>query len=205
MGRRKMIPILGLAAAVTVALTGCSYGDVDALMLALAGSSQTVRPAASALPAGEDDSDFYIDPDGEGETEFSLTLEDGVLRLVNDERQSLSLAPLAEESALKETARARCREMMENGYFAHTRPDGREWSTIIEEAGYRYTVISENLQKGTAQTLSAQDIFDSWKESKPHYEALLATDITRTGVGIYVRKSDQGYEWYATEHFAAPG
>ncbi len=188
-----------------VLLAGCTLGEVDALMQAIARSTDTIRnnePVSQASDSAE--SEFHIDPGGEGETDFSATLESSVLRLVNAERQSLALPQLVEEPALNETARTRCREMMENDHFEHTRPDGRDWSTVIEEQGYRYTVVSENLQKGRAQTLSAQDIFDSWKESPAHYEAMIASDITRTGVGVYVRKSEQGYEWYATEHFASP-
>lgn len=195
---------LATAALIGIFLSGCTYQDVDALMHAIARANYTGTSQASTSAADNTESEFHIDPNGEGETDFSATLEDGVLRLVNAERQSLSLSPLVEEETLKETARARCKEMMENDHFEHTRPDGRDWSTIIEEKGYRYTVVSENLQKGRAQTLSAQDIFDSWKESPSHYEAMIASDVTRTGIGVYVRKSEKGYEWYATEHFASP-
>lgn len=201
----RRVGVLIAAAAACVLLAGCSLLDVDGLMHALAPSSNTVQADTKVSSVAEKtESGFHIDPGGEGETDFSATLESGVLRLVNEERQGLSLPLLVEEDTLHKTARARCKEMMEHDHFEHTRPDGRDWSTVIEEAGYRYTVVSENLQKGRAQTLSAQDIFDSWKESTSHYEAMIASDVTRTGVGVYVRKSEQGYEWYATEHFASP-
>ncbi len=203
-GRGK-VGVLIAAATACVMLAGCSLLDVDGLMHAIARSTNTVRADKKVSSMVQDtDSEFHIDPSGEGETDFSATLESGVLRLVNEERQGLSLPLLVEEDTLNKTARARCKEMMEHDHFEHTRPDGRDWSTVIEEAGYRYTVVSENLQKGRAQTLSAQDIFDSWKESTSHYEAMIASDVTRTGVGVYVRKSELGYEWYATEHFASP-
>ncbi len=203
-GRNNVARLLAAVAA-CVFLAGCSLLDVDALMHAMAQSRSTLRADAKVSSVAEDaESGFHIDPSGAGETDFSATLENAVLRLVNEERQSLSLPQLVEEDVLKNTARTRCKEMMENDHFEHTRPDGRDWSTVIEEANYRYTVVSENLQKGRAQTLSAQDIFDSWKNSASHYEAMIASDVTRTGVGVYVRKSEQGYEWYATEHFASP-
>ncbi|MFA9380333.1 MAG: CAP domain-containing protein [Acetanaerobacterium sp.] len=186
---------------VCILFSGCTLSDVDAFMQSIVRTTHSGQQTSSADP---DEAEFHIDPNGEGVTDFSTTLEDSVLSLVNTERQSLSLSSLSEDSTLKETARARCKEMMENDYFEHTRPDGRDWSTIIDEYHYRYSVVSENLQKGRAETLNAQEIFDSWKESPAHYEALIASDVTRTGVGIYVRKSDLGYEWYATEHFAAP-
>ncbi|SDM65373.1 CAP domain-containing protein [Acetanaerobacterium elongatum] len=205
MKRRKPGKALAVLLAVCVAavsLTGCSYVQRwinDVVVNAALTSSE--RSSASAENTG---SDFSIDPAGEGETGFSTSLEDGVLELVNAERKSLSLAELAKDDELKATARERSKELMENNHFEHTRPDGRDWSTIMDEHKYRYTVISENLQKGRASNLTAQDIFDSWKESKSHYAAMIASDVTRTGIGIYVRKSDKGYEWYATEHFSAP-
>lgn len=199
---RALAAVLAACMAV-VSLTGCAYIErwVNDVTVNAALSSE-----ASSASHSEDEtgSDFSIDPSGEGETGFSTSLEDGVLELVNNERKRLSLAELTKDDELKATARERSKELMENNHFEHTRPDGRDWSTIMDEHKYRYTVISENLQKGRASDLTAQDIFESWKESKSHYAAMIANDITRTGVGIYVRKSSMGYEWYATEHFSAP-
>lgn len=194
-----------LALSACVWLTGCDEFNLMLDEIAVGNKqSAAISQPSSAAKTEKTGSDFDIDPSGAGITDFSPTLEDGVLKLVNEERKSLSLAELTEDDELHETARERSKELMENGHFEHTRPDGRDWSTIMDEHKYHYTVISENLQKGRAPDLSAQEIFDSWKQSKPHYEAMIANDVTRTGIGIYVRKSEKGYEWYATEHFSAP-
>ncbi len=201
--KRAIYPArLAVLLLVCIIISGCMASEVDALLEEIV-NAQKGRAATSSAHSATGD-DFSINPDGEGELSFSSALENEVLSLVNAERKSLNLSALTEDEVLKETARARCKEMLEYNHFEHTRPDGREWASIMDEYGYRYSVISENLQKGRSATLDAQRIFDSWKESKAHYEALIASDITNTGIGVYVRKSDMGYEWYATEHFSVP-
>jgi uncharacterized protein YkwD len=197
-----------MLAAALVACT-CLYGcaAIDTLIhdIAVGSKSSSSSEASSRAKTEFYGTDFEIDPSAPGRTDFSPMLEQGVLELVNAERKSLSLAELAEDKELNATARERSKELLQNAHFDHTRPDGRDWSTIMDEHKYSYTVISENLQKGRSPDISAQEIFDSWKESKAHYAAMIANDVTRTGVGIYVRETEQGgYEWYATQHFSAP-
>lgn len=147
--------------------------------------------------------DFVIDPSGGGAS-FDSDLADKVLNLVNVERINLGLDPLVKDAMLEQTAAVRCEEMFENSYFEHTRPDGTKWYTAIEETGYKYQTIMENIQMGSNKTVTAQDVFDCWKNSPSHYEAMISPDVTHSGVAVYVRDNGRICEWYATEHFSKP-
>lgn len=147
--------------------------------------------------------DFVIDPNG-GEPSFDSDLADKVLNLVNVERINLGLNPLVKDAMLEQTSQVRCAEMFENSYFEHTRPDGTKWHTIFDETGYKYQTVMENIQMGSNKTVTAQEVFDCWKNSPSHYEAIISPDVTHSGVAVYVRDNGRICEWYATEHFSKP-
>lgn len=123
---------------------------------------------------------------------FLSKVETAVLKLQNQERARLGLQPLELDPNLQSAARIRSREMYKNGYFAHERPDGQNWSTVItEDIPIDFISAGENL----CTTEYDSDYLDNadnasfwvqqWIDSPTHYENMIKPEFNRAGVGIY--------------------
>lgn len=123
---------------------------------------------------------------------FLSKVETAVLKLQNQERARLGLQPLELDPNLQSAARIRSREMYKNGYFAHERPDGQNWSTVItEDIPIDFISAGENL----CTTEYDNDYLDNadnasfwvqqWIDSPTHYENMIKPEFNRAGVGIY--------------------
>lgn len=138
-------------------------------------------------------------------------VEKEILRLINEERASLGLGQLSWNNKLYQSAKVRSDEMMNNAQrenIDHTRPDGSQWYVPIQNAGYKYSSVYENILfiDGAGQlsveesARLAQMMFDSWKGSPSHYANIKQPDITETGIAV----SSSGNEFYGTQHFGRP-
>ena len=67
--------------------------------------------------------------------------------LVNEERKKAGVAPLELDSTLTKAAQIRAKEIMQ--VFDHTRPDGNNFRSLLEEMGYSSSYAGENISKGT--------------------------------------------------------
>ena len=103
----------------------------------------------------------------------------GVIKYTNDERTKLGLAPLAENSVLMEAAQIRAAEIAVK--FSHTRPDGSDFSTVLE-GRYDYSTSGENIASGYA---NPQKVTEGWMNSKGHRENILHAAFKEIGVGCY--------------------
>lgn len=127
------------------------------------------------------------------------------LALVNAERNSLGISPLAEHSVLTAGADVRAEECFT--LFSHTRPNGESCFSLFKEGEYYYpyTTMGENITKttnfgtgyvtddkiftGTPEQIKdiANILFTNFKNSSPHYSSMISTDFTETGIGIATR------------------
>lgn len=120
-----------------------------------------------------------------------LSIEEQVVELVNKERKAEGLPALEMDETLNEAAAVRANEIAKDYRKDHTRPDGRNWSTVLVEAGYDYTTAAENLAleyEGTAES-----VVDVWMNSKLHKANILNKDVTKIGIGVC--KADGKYYW----------
>lgn len=160
---------------------------------------------APAPPASEDSSDAPIDSAG-----ITGRIEREILRLVNEERTNLGLGELSWNNLLYQSARIRSDEMAAHHQadnIEHVRPDGSQWYTAIQGAGYSYTRASENLLyigvppganfDGSDVSTVAGEIFNGWKESPGHYENMIDAGVDEIGIAI----AYDGTDIYATQHF----
>ena len=91
-----------------------------------------------------------------------------VVRLVNAERTSRGLSPLAMDDRAMQAAQVRAEEV--SIAFDHLRPDGRRCFTALSDAGITYRAAGENIALG--QT-TAQRVVADWMNSPGHRENLL--------------------------------
>jgi hypothetical protein len=136
-----------------------------------------------------DTSDPHIDGAGEQE----------LLAILNQERIHHGLSPLDADEALSRIARAHSYDMAQQGFLSHDQPTGN-LQIRLNHAGYIYETARENL----ASSRTVVKAHKALLKSPPHKRNILATDVTRVGIGI-VRYLDpcDGY-LYITEIFTTP-
>lgn len=117
-----------------------------------------------------------------------------ILRLVNAERTKAGVAPLTLNATLCAAAQLRARELPTQ--FAHTRPDGTQCFTVLDQVGQRYRTAGENIAAG--QTSPAQ-VMSDWMNSPGHRRNILDASFTQLGVGYL--QTDSGYGEYWVQLF----
>jgi uncharacterized protein YkwD len=106
-----------------------------------------------------------------------LTPQD-ILLLVNNDRKSAGLKPLAVDKSLSEVAQGKADDEAKNGYFAHISPAGVRGLSLIKT---KYWIAGENLGLNFDNALSLEA---SWMASPSHKANLLNGHYTKTGIGI---------------------
>jgi uncharacterized protein YkwD len=107
-------------------------------------------------------------------------LEAKMLTLVNQERATAGLQPLAPDPELTEVARRHSADMFARGYFAHDTPEGLDPFARMRAAGVRYLTAGENL--ALAPTL--QVAHNGLMNSPGHRANILHAQFGRLGIGI---------------------
>lgn len=110
-------------------------------------------------------------------------LASDILRLVNEERAKVGVAPLVEDPRLDESAKQKADDMANNHYFGHENPTTKYhgYEYIRKTAPGSCAHSSENL---LGNYTSAQAAMDGWMNSKAHREALLDARYDITGIAV---------------------
>ena len=135
--------------------------------------SDEVRPTITPEPTETPDPDDEVDhatPEQKAQEVF---------KLVNTERMKAGLQPYKYDLRLEKAAMVRAKEIAVK--FSHIRPDGRNSSTAVSEAGAGCP-SGENIGMGTS---SAPEIMQAWMYSPGHKIAILSKSSTHIGVGYY--------------------
>ncbi len=135
--------------------------------------SGEVRPTITPEPTDTPDPDDEVDhatPEQKAQEVF---------KLVNTERMKAGLQPYKYDLRLEKAAMVRAKEIAVK--FSHIRPDGRNSSTAVSEAGVGCP-SGENIGMGTS---SAPEIMQAWMDSSGHKIAILSRSSTHIGVGYY--------------------
>jgi uncharacterized protein YkwD len=103
--------------------------------------------------------------------------------------------PLSWNAALASAAEAHSRAMAGGNFFSHRDKDGRIPGDRAELAGYRASLVGENL---AAAQVSAQQVLDGWLASPEHCANLMNPQFRELGAA-YARddNSDAGIYWTA--------
>lgn len=131
----------------------------------------------------------------------NLAIENYVFARVNELRSALGLDTVTANSTLLEYAYIRAQETEEN--WAHIRPDGSQWSTVISPTDTENTLTGENLTMGSGfRTYEYPDmIFKSWINSQSHYLNMISATHKELGLAVYVNDNES---YYATQIFGVP-
>ena len=105
-----------------------------------------------------------------------------VLNLTNAERRRVGLHDLAVDNDAMGAAALRAREL--ERLFAHARPDGRSWDTVLSEFNVSsYHIWGENLLYNHSN--SAAVAVSQWMNSPGHRANILNGGYTHIGVGAH--------------------
>lgn len=102
----------------------------------------------------------------------------GILQLVNYERNVAGLESLSFDGTLNEMAAIRAQEIVEK--WDHERPDGTKVSALAAEYGFRYRLLGENLAKGFS---TSEKTVNAWMNSEGHRKNIMGA-YSRTGIAI---------------------
>ena len=104
-----------------------------------------------------------------------------VTELCNEARKQNNVSvSLVLDSTLSEAAQKRAEEL--KTLFSHTRPNKTAFSTILKEYNITYKTAGENIANGQAD---ADDVMNSWLNSKGHRANILNKSFGKIGVGVF--------------------
>lgn len=148
----------------TVPATGHSYADDTDLVCDICGFTRNPEQD------GDDSSDTLVIPFTEWEWE--------VLKLVNKERMAAGLDPVTGFPGLQDAAAIRAAELTQ--LFSHTRPDGTDCFTVLDELALDHYGAGENIASGYT---SPAGVMNGWMNSEGHRANILTESFAHLGVG----------------------
>jgi uncharacterized protein YkwD len=111
-----------------------------------------------------------------------------ILCLHNQIRAQNNLPLLKENAKLRKAAASHSADMVGEGFFDHTSPDGDSFVDRILGAGYAKRsdgwTLGENLAWGTGDLSSAKGVMDAWMNSAGHKANILKKAYKEVGIGI---------------------
>lgn len=133
---------------------------------------------------------------GDGKTDASPDTQldayrQEVLRLVNAERTSRGIAPLSmSNSRLTNAAQKRADEITIT--FSHTRPNGTQCSTVLDEYSVSWRAFGENIAAGYPTPAS---VVEGWMNSPGHRANILNSSYTQIGIGYVYDSTNHRAYW----------
>jgi len=109
-----------------------------------------------------------------------------LLKLVNEERSRVGVAPLIEDTRLDQSAQRKADEMVKDNNDSHIDLNGVHGYTYINDVGIYCKSDGENLYWGNSLQYPSTSIgaVTWWISSKPHHAAMIDSKSTLTGFGI---------------------
>jgi uncharacterized protein YkwD len=128
------------------------------------------------------------DADLEASTVNLRRIRAAVVCLHNQIRARHHLPGLRENRRLRRAARGHSRDMVADGYFEHTTPEGATMADRIVRAKYvgwdEPWLLGENLAWGTGSLGTPRGAVDAWMNSPAHRANLLKRAYREVGVGV---------------------
>jgi len=137
--------------------------------------------------------------------------DSGLSTLSNQQRAANGKVALTASAQLNSSAQAKVNHMIANGYFAHISPAVVTWNSFINNAGYKYQAIGENLGLTNG---SNSDVVTGWMNRPLHGHNLFSITPAYTDVGYGVgfassiTDPDSGITyhdvWVTAAHYGLP-
>jgi len=102
---------------------------------------------------------------------------DTVMALVNQERTAAACPALTPNETLIQVARAHSQDMAVHRFLEHTGSDRRTPAQRVQDAGYQYRIVAENVAAGR---LTPGSVVQGWMESSEHRANILNCELRDT-------------------------
>lgn len=141
--------------------------------------SQTpTKPTITAIPATSSVSEPSQEKDW---TENEWTVQ--IVGLINASRKNNGLKPLMRVSLLDHVAALKLKDMIEVGYFAHSRPGGKAYTWAFRDAGYTKQTEAWKAGEDLAKDFpTAAQTIQAFYASQTHREVMLDPVYDEIGV-----------------------
>jgi len=106
--------------------------------------------------------------------------EQGMFRLVNEERKKRGIKEVSWEPKVTLVSRAHATDMWERSYFGHISPEGEDVGDRLNKAGIGFETAGENL--ALAPTLATA--MNGLMNSEGHRANILDTEFNKVGIGV---------------------
>ena len=100
------------------------------------------------------------------------------------------------------SAQVKAEDLLKRQYFAHESPDGKMVSSLVEDQGYAYIKIGENLALGNF--VNDTDVVTAWMNSPGHRANILDAQFSEIGVGVARGLYEGHMAYFAVQHFGRP-
>ena len=116
------------------------------------------------------------------------------MNLLNEDRARNGLPALSMDSELSALARTKSQDMLENGYFAHESPTLGNAAAMLDDSGYDYDGVGENI----AHHANVEKADAAFLSSPAHRTIMMGRQWDKVGIGVV--EDEHGFV-YVTELF----
>lgn len=131
----------------------------------------------------------------------SITIP-SVIDETNQQRKSHSKGTLIRVSELDHSAEVKANDILNKQYFEHTSPSGITITDLVNDSGYKYLKVGENLALGNFY--SAKEVVDAWMASPGHRANILDGAFEEIGIGVAYGKYEGQNVFVIVQHFGRP-
>ncbi|AWV88292.1 CAP domain-containing protein [Bradymonas sediminis] len=103
-----------------------------------------------------------------------------VVKWTNQARKDAGQPPVYCSPELDKIALKHANDMCKKGYFSHTSKDGRTMEDRVNEAGFEFRAIGENIAMGHP---TPAEVHAGWMDSPEHRKNIIRPVFSRLGVG----------------------
>ncbi|MBV6459661.1 MAG: hypothetical protein HONBIEJF_02812 [Fimbriimonadaceae bacterium] len=115
-----------------------------------------------------------------------------VVELMNHERVKHGLPPVKASTELMRAAQVHAKSLSTDQFFDHSDQQGKSAGDRAKDAGYRWTLIAENIAAGQD---SPAEVMNTWMNSPKHRANILNARVMEVGVG-YITDRERRYDHY---------
>ena len=168
---------------------------------------ETGQPYTCEAPIRTEDVESDLQSEPNASTVDVDFMKQDIVERTNALRAERGIASLTTNDKLMQAAQVRADEMAANSVYSHTRPDGREYTTVTD---CKY--VGENIHQIPLLYLEQQKgelvgtVVHSWSKSAGHMENMINASYASIGVGLARGIDGNGMEcWYCVQLFLRDG
>lgn len=126
----------------------------------------------------------------ESKRKIEQGIEQQILAITNQIRVAHDKRQLKWDDMSHKAAKGHSKDMFNQNYFSHFRPNGEGLKERLAEANAKYLSAGENI---AANYVDGPDVVHGWLNSEGHRDALLHDSYTHIGVGVYDKYYTQNF------------